>query len=170
MNVIYLDFDGVLHSDEVYQDTRGRVYLRGPGQLFEYAPVLTAVLAPHPDVRIVLSTSWVRVKGYDWVRKRLPKELRDRVIGATWHSAFAADSEERFWWRYASRYRQILRDVQRRQPAQWFAIDDDLEGWPDDDRVHVLDCSPLVGLGGTAAQAKLKTKLATWEQEKGAES
>lgn len=162
MNVIYLDFDGVLHSDEVYQDHQGRVYLLGHGQLFEHSPVLVEALAPYPDVRIVLSTSWVRLKGYGWVLKRLPKGLRERVIGATWHSDFGRDSEERFWWRYASRYRQILRDVQRRQPERWFAIDDDLEGWPDNDREHVVGCSPLVGLGGESAQARLKARLETW--------
>lgn len=162
MNVIYLDFDGVLHSDEVYQDHRGQVQLLGPGQLFEHAPVLAAALASYPDVRIVLSTSWVRQKGYGWVLKQLPECLRARVIGATWHSLFGKDWDEQQWWRNASRYQQILRDVQRRQPAQWFAIDDDLEGWRDDDRAHVVDCSPLVGLGGNAAQAKLKTKLAMW--------
>jgi len=162
MKVIYLDFDGVLHSDEVYQDFRGRVYLRGPGQLFEHAEVLLDALAPYPDVCIVLSTSWVRLKGYDWVRRQLPNGLREKVIGSTWHSRFGLDSEEIDWWRSASRYRQILRDVKRRQPAQWFAIDDDLEGWPDDDREHVVACSPWVGLSGEAAQANLKKKLKAW--------
>jgi hypothetical protein len=162
MKVIYLDFDGVLHSDEVYQDFRGRVYLRGPGQLFEHAGVLLDVLAPYPDVRIMLSTSWVRLKGYGWVLKRLPEDLRSRVIGATWHSMFGKDWNEQQWWQSASRYQQILRDMQRRQPARWLAIDDDLEGWPDDDRAHVVGCSPLIGLSGEAAQAKLKTKLEVW--------
>lgn len=48
------------------------------------------------------------------------------------------------------------------QPAQWFAIDDDLDGWPEDDREHVFACSPLIGLSGEATQAKLKTKLEMW--------
>lgn len=160
--VLYLDFDGVLHSDEVYQDHRGRVYLRGPGELFEHAHVLIDALADHPDVRIVLSTSWVRMKGYGWVLKHLPEDLRPRVIGATWHSMHAKDSEELQWWQQASRYRQILRDVQRRQPTRWFAIDDDLEGWPANELTHVLACSPLTGLGDPSAQAELTAKLEVW--------
>lgn len=91
MKVIYLDFDGVLHSDEVYQNHRGRVYLLGRGHLFEQVPVLVDALAPYPNVRIVLSTSWVRLKGYGWVLERLPGGLRSRVIGATWYSPFGKD-------------------------------------------------------------------------------
>lgn len=162
MNVIYLDFDGVLHPDEAYQDDKGRVYLRGPGQLFEHAPVLVDALAPYPDARIVLSTSWVRMKGYGWVLKRLPEGLRTRVIGATWHSSVGKDWDKLQWWKNASRYQQILHDVQRRHPAQWFAIDDDLEGWPDSDRERVLACSPLIGLSGESARVKLRTKLEAW--------
>jgi hypothetical protein len=162
MKVIYLDFDGVLHPDEVYQDARGRVYLRGPGQLFEHAQVLVDALASHPDVCIVLSTSWVRLKGYSWVRRRTPVSLREKVIGSTWHSHFGHDSEEIEWWRSASRYQQILRDVKRRQPTQWFAIDDDLEGWPDCDQEHVVACYPSTGLSGEATRLNLKIKLKTW--------
>jgi hypothetical protein len=47
-HVIYLDFDDVLYSDDVYQDHRGRVYRHGPGQLFEHAPVLADSLVPSP--------------------------------------------------------------------------------------------------------------------------
>jgi hypothetical protein len=45
-------------------------------------------------------------------------------------------------------------------------MDDDLEGGPEDDRTHVLGCSPLIGLSGEAAQAKLKTKLELWRERK----
>jgi len=47
MKVIYLDFDGVLHPDEVYQDARGRVYLCGRGQLFEHAQVIIHPIQPY---------------------------------------------------------------------------------------------------------------------------
>lgn len=157
--VLYLDFDGVLHPDEAFQDTKGRVYLRGPGQLLEHASVLADILSPYPKLRIVLSTSWVRVKGYSWVCKRLPADLRERVIGATWHSRFGHDSMELEWWREASRYRQILRDVQRRAPAYWIALDDDLEGWPETEKSRLVPCSPLLGLASRVTQAKLAQQL-----------
>jgi hypothetical protein len=76
---------------------------------------------------------------------------------------YGKDSEELQWWQQASRYRQILRDVQRRQPTRWFAIDDDLEGWPANELTHVLACSPLTGLGDSSAQAELTARLEVWQ-------
>lgn len=35
--LLYLDYDGILHPDAVYLDTRNRVYQRGKGTLFEHA-------------------------------------------------------------------------------------------------------------------------------------
>lgn len=157
--ILYLDFDGVLHADEVFQDAKGRVYLRGPGQLLEHVPVLIDILAPYPSLRIVLSTSWVRAKGYSWVRRRLPAGLRERVIGSTWHSRFGRDSMELEWWQEASRYHQILRDVLRRDPARWIALDDDLEGWPETERARVVPCDPLQGLASIDTQANLAKRL-----------
>ena len=63
MVIIYLDFDGVLHHYDVYLDHSNRAVLRGMGALFEYASRLESILTPYPDIKIVLSTSWVRVKG-----------------------------------------------------------------------------------------------------------
>jgi hypothetical protein len=39
----------------------------------------------------------------------MPEGLRERVIGATWHSRFKHDHHETLWWREASHYRQIKR-------------------------------------------------------------
>jgi len=157
--ILYLDFDGVLHPDEAFQDAKGRVYLRSPGQLLEYAPVLAEILAPHPEIRIVLSTTWVRMKSYAWVRRHLPAGLRERVIGSTWHSRYGRDSLELEWWREASRYRQILRDVQRRSPSQWLALDDDLDDWPAPEMARVVPCDPMLGLASAATRAELVKRL-----------
>ena len=71
--IIYLDFDGVLHHYDVYLDQRNRTILRGMGALFEYAPRLESILATYPNIKLVLSTSWVRVKGFQYATERLPK-------------------------------------------------------------------------------------------------
>ena len=91
--VLYLDYDGVVHPDEVYLDAHNRIYLRGESTLFEHAALLEATLAPYPQLRIVLSTSWVRMKGFDRACKRLHQALRERILGATWHSRFAQDDQ-----------------------------------------------------------------------------
>lgn len=159
--ILYLDFDGVLHHDDVWLDTRNRPYLRGPGALFEYADRLVNVLEPYPGVDIVLSTSWVRVKRFSYSVKRLPIGLQQRVIGATWHSRFALDDELMGWWLHkATRYEQIARDVRRRQPSQWLALDDDGEGWPIDLNAHLVRCDPQLGLSEPGVRLQLEGRLA----------
>lgn len=118
--ILYLDFDGVLHPGEVYR-IRGQIVLQCDGIcLFEWAPLLAEYLEPHPDVRIVLSTSWVRVLSFSGARAWLPDALAKRVIGATWHSAM-----NQAWWRGLSRYDQISRHAQRHRISRWLAVDDD---------------------------------------------
>jgi hypothetical protein len=159
--ILYLDFDGVLHHDDVWLDVHNRPYLRGEGTLFEYADRLVRILEPYPDIEIVLSTSWVRVKRFSYSVNRLPIELQQRVIGATWHSRFRLDDELVEWWVDVSkRYEQITRDVRRRQPSQWLALDDDAEGWPDSASSHLVRCHPKLGLGESRTCVELEERLA----------
>src|SRR6478752_7009313 len=83
--VVLLDADGVLHPAAILLHD-GRVPVFGPGldahHLFEHAGLLVEILRPHLDVRIILSTSWVQVFGYEQTRTMLPQELRTRVIGS----------------------------------------------------------------------------------------
>ena len=162
MVIVYLDFDGVLHHYDVYLDQRNRTILRGMGVLFEYASRLESILAPYPDAKIVLSTSWVRVKGFQYAADRLPDGLKSRVIGATWHSKMAADDQLLYWWlNHSTRYDQIVRDVRRRMPDDWLAIDDDVEGWPTEARRHLIACDPVLGLSQPDVRLALEMRLAT---------
>ena len=78
--ILYLDFDGVLHHEDVWWHHRRGAFINTPGfELFEHMPLLEQALLPFPEVRIVLSTSWVRVR-------RLSPPLRERAIGATFHT------------------------------------------------------------------------------------
>lgn len=159
--LLYLDFDGVLHHDDVWLDRHNRPYLRGPGVLFEHAHRLTQILAPYPEIKIVLSTSWVRVKRFSYSVDRLPVELRQRVIGATWHSRFKLDDELVDWWIHTStRYEQITRDVRRRRPPHWLALDDDAEGWPESASAHLMRCDSSLGLGESRVCRQLEDRLA----------
>lgn len=156
---LYLDYDGVLHPDAAFIDRHNRPYLVGPGRLFMWAERLEAALAPHPEVAIVLSTSWTTIKGFSKTRKRLPASLRERVIGATWHSSFKTDYEIKYWWEQSSRCDQILADVMRRRPRGWLAIDDDDTQWVPAYREHLVHCDHTDGLGSTFAQQKLAQGL-----------
>lgn len=140
--VLYLDYDGVLHHENVLWHPRRGIYAGTPGFiLFEHAPLLASLLQPFPAVRIVLSTSWSRVIGYSRAVERLPPGLQVRVIGSTFHSEM---NEEGFTSK--SRGRQVLEDVARRQPRSWIALDDTDDGWPTEVRDHVLITDERLGI------------------------
>lgn len=165
---LYLDFDGVLHHHDVYLVHHRPVCRVGP--LFAHCSLLIPVLAEWPDLRIVLSSSWVRVKSFGRARKQLPAEIQSRVVGATWHSAMrgAAWNSGMYWTQgqseYAfsrlSRYVQILRDVERRGAVQWLALDDDDEEWPEEARHRLVHCEPTLGLAEEGKIAELRARLA----------
>lgn len=155
MLVIYLDFDGVLHHENVLRHHRRGIYAGPPGfVLFEHAALLEKLLAPFPLVRIVLSTSWVRVLGYGRSVKRLPPALRERVIGATFHSEMS-----KHWFAQKTRGMQVVEDVARRRPLDWLALDDTDEGWPAEIRRHVLLTDERLGIAAPGFQDRLSEAL-----------
>jgi len=123
--------------------------------LFQNAPILVRLLEPYPGVKLVLSTSWVRELGFDRARGYLPQTLQQRVVGATFHHRHMQTHE----FSMLTRYAQIARDVERRRPARWLAIDDDLDGWPDYALAHVVRMPLVVGLGSPEAQLELEQRL-----------
>ena len=158
--ILFLDFDGVLHPDAVYLRPSGKVELRADGELFMWAPQLIGALTTHQDIRIVLSTSWVRNLGYQKACKVLPAELGCRVIGATWHSAMNRGWPDYIPWDNQTRYEQIAAWLARRpEHSAWLAIDDDAEGWPDCLHEHLVITDPQRGLSAPEALADLISKL-----------
>lgn len=163
--MLYLDFDGVLHHEDVCMSTKRGLFFGGNAlshgvrnahthRLFEHAPLLVALLDPYPDVQIVLSTSWVRWRGYAHARARLPVELARRCVGATFHRHMNRDAFQQL-----SRGFQIWLDVERRLPSNWLAIDDDHSDWPDWCRDRLVRCDDDWGISDPAVHATLKGKL-----------
>ena len=154
--LLYLDFDGVLHHDSVYWHPRRGVYLTAPSGyvLFQHVGLLGDALAPYPLVRIVLSTSWVRVFSYSRAMKLLPAGLKARVIGATYHSRMNDLDFEAM-----PRGMQVWEDVQRRRPTGWLALDNDGWDWPDAHRDHLVWTDDRDGLGATAVLSEFRQKL-----------
>ena len=112
--------------------------------------------APYPQVRIVLSTSWVRVFGS--VRKvahRLPEALRARVVGATFHGDMDADL-----FTGMPRGLQLWADVRRRRPAAWLALDDQDDGWPDVAHDHLVLTDPVLGVIEPGVYRAIQANLA----------
>ena len=154
--VCYLDYDGVLQSDRVYRHPKGGIYVGQTdsmgSSLFEHVGELVRALEPYPDIRIVLSTDWVRKLSFTRAKSYLPDALSVRVIGATYHSfAHGRDSALKFVHNDSSRATQILADVQRRKPKFWFAIDDDTVDWPKHLAKNLVECEGSTGLGSPKA-------------------
>lgn len=156
---IYLDFDGVLHDDAVYWHPKHGIYMGTPNRvLFEWTSILEELLAPYPDVGVVLSTSWVRVKSFEFAKSRLPAALQRRVVGATFHNREMQKME----FDLMSRWSQIWRDVQRRNPENWFAIDNDSEGWPPANLDRLVLTNDRLGLSEVSVQTRIRDYLLSW--------
>lgn len=154
--VLFLDFDGVLHPDDVYRTRRG-LELRAPGQLMMHAGILIAILREFPHVKISLSTSWVRILGYRRARAALPPELQDLTVSSTWHSRMPKAPFEGY--DMYSRYQQIRAAVTRAGLTNWIALDDDpFESWPNYDR-RLIRTDPNLGLSSVPIQEALRVKL-----------
>lgn len=154
--ICYLDFDGVVHASEVYLSRESGIQLHAEGRaLFEWAPILDELLTPYPGVSIVLTTSWVPEFGFEFARDLLPIGLRRRVIGAT----YTVDNLRYFdaW----PRGKQVTSDVQVRKPDGWFAIDDDLSGWPAAATGHLIPTSGPTGISTPEVQGAIRRILMT---------
>lgn len=154
--VLFLDFDGVLHPDDVYR-TRSGLVLRAPGQLMMHAGILVEILEDFPQVKISLSTSWVRILGYRRARAALPPELQVLTVSSTWHSRMPKAPLEGY--DMHSRYQQIRAAVTRAGLTNWIALDDDpFESWLDHD-LRLIRTDPNLGLSSAPTQEELRFKL-----------
>lgn len=154
--VLFLDYDGVLHPDAVYRTKHG-LELRAPGKIMMHAHILCDLLQDFPRVHIALSTSWVRLLGYNRAKAALPPALQARTISATWHSRMLRSQIEGYdsW----SRHEQIRAAVTRAGITRWVAVDDDPDfSWPATDH-RLIRCEPHLGLGSEQTQAELRAKL-----------
>lgn len=159
--LLYLDFDGVLHPADVHWSPQRGVFLGDRAQghsLFEHAQLLAELLEDFPAVRLVLSTSWVPVRGLAATVACLPSALQARVVGATYDSKLMLHEA----WASVARGYQVLEDVERRRPAHWVAIDDDDKDWPTEHRHRLVKTDAQWGLSQAGAIEELRAHFATW--------
>ena len=155
--VIYLDFDGVLHHENCLWNPTQGPYLSAPPRytLFQHAELLAQMLEPYPEVKVVLSTTWIRRYGLTTSAKRLPASLQARVIGGTFHSRHMREDE----FRYLTRGQQVTADVTRREPRDWLALDDDGEGWHPSQLSHLVQTHQYEGISDPEVLAIFKQKM-----------
>ncbi|MGV8865072.1 MAG: HAD domain-containing protein [Pseudomonas sp.] len=155
--VLFLDYDGVLHPDAVFRMRHG-LELRAPGHLLMHADLLAEILQDFPQIKIVLSTSWVRLLSFRRARGVLPASLQQRTVGATWHSRMPR--APLYGYDLYTRYEQIRAAVTAAGLTRWIAIDDDPDySWPANDS-RLIRCDPDFGLGAMSTQNELREKLA----------
>jgi hypothetical protein len=156
--LLYLDFDGCLHHDHCLWHPRIGPYLSVPEGggyvLFQHAELLERALRPYPRVEIVLATAWVLRYGWSRTTKYLRPALRSRVIGATFHSSMNKTEFSEL-----PRGVQVQRDVERRKPRSWVAIDDDFQGWPEASLDRYVRTHKQNGISDPIAFARLQQKL-----------
>ena len=135
--ILFLDFDGVLHGNDVGLELNvrdeasmqslteeQRRFITRDGRLivgenlFEHADRLAVALEPHPGVRIVISSTWRIHFELDELQRFLPPALADRVIGIT-PQFFSRDG-------VSQRLREIALYFSRsnRVLEPWIALDD----------------------------------------------
>ncbi|MEC5405995.1 HAD domain-containing protein [Paraburkholderia sp. MPAMCS5] len=143
--VLFLDFDGVLHPvREPALDEDFRL-IENPG-LFVWRPILEALLAEHPAVRIIVSSDWRRLFD-DATLMQLPGPLDNRFVG---------DLES-----YGScRSEEILMEVRRSKLVHWLAIDDhpSVVSAQAEERGFIA-CASAHGLSDEAVQRALREML-----------
>lgn len=77
--------------------------------------------------KLILSTSWVRVLGYEFTVQQLPPALRERVAGTIWRGELLEHPPR-------TRYDAIQTDAAGRGLARRLALGDGVEGWPEEQR------------------------------------
>lgn len=155
--LLYLDFDGVLHHENVFWHPMIGPYISGALDgyvLFQHAELLEQMLTPYPQVEIVLSTSWVRRCGCSRSAKQLRPYLRERVVGATFRPSM---KEQNFL--NLSRGMQVWGDVVKRKPKGWLALDDDWMHWPEWCHENLIKTHQQEGIADPAVQEEFRQKL-----------
>lgn len=71
--ILFLDFDGVLHSYEAYYTKKN---------MFNKLPLLLKVLDKVPNAKVVVSSSWAKKRRLEELKLFFPDKYRNRIVGA----------------------------------------------------------------------------------------
>jgi hypothetical protein len=145
--ILFLDFDGMLHPEYDGQATPADV-------VFCHLSRFEAVMRDHPEVEIVISSTWREQFPLDDLRARFSPDIAARIVGAT-------PITPRIDGKYlpARREGEILDWLRQsgREHEPWLALDD--AAWQfQQHRNRLIACTWYVGLDD-AAEAALRAQL-----------
>lgn len=141
--LLFLDFDGVLHTHFEIDEVTGNA-ITYHGSNFIHAPLLVELLRPHlAYIEVVVSSTWGRRRSVDELRTLLPVELAGRVTNAVFQRLprleyfNAGDSHLDCRWAEITWY---LEHIRPGISDRWLAIDDDDYDWPSAQRHNLAHC------------------------------
>ncbi|WP_176079549.1 HAD domain-containing protein [Paraburkholderia tropica] len=150
---IYLNFDGVLHPDQVFYEKGCIPSLLTPGHsALEYAKFLASALDDYDDIAIVLNTWWTFYLGLDACKNLLPATLASRIIGTTIRHI---DNYETMPCRHEAAECHIARSSSQAS----MILDHNHARYRRDLHPNLLLLDPSEGLGSRAARRSLERRL-----------
>jgi len=153
-SVLFLDFDVSICSEGACHIEGGPAPGARDTKPFGYADLLADLVAPYPELRIVLTKSSVSGHGLTSDKETFAKSLQDKVIGAI--HQFSDGSPE---WAELSTFELITRYVNRYGIRSWLAFSYDCGSWHDDFQEHLICLNSHHGLGELAVQDDIAKKL-----------
>jgi hypothetical protein len=111
--LLFLDLDGVLHPNIVYDRTR----------LLVHRPALETVLRARPTVDVVISSTWRLTRTLAELRALFSEDVAPRIIGVT--PQWTAIQDEASWGTYVRQAEiEAWLRMNGRPWETWVAIDD----------------------------------------------
>lgn len=138
---LFLDFDGVLHPAVEGSPATGIVV---PTPLFGWLPALARELEPHPDVVVVVHSTWRYTHDLEELRELLGG-LGERVAGTT---PRGPRYESILWWLHMN-----PRFISHR------ILDDAQNEFPQPPPAELILCDPETGVAAADVQAALRSWL-----------
>lgn len=151
--ILYLNFDGVLHPDQVFYENGCIPSLLTPGHnALEYAEFLANALEGYDEIAIVLNTWWTFYLGLDACKDLLPATLAARVSGSTIQHIDTYESTP-------TRREETEFHIARQRSRPWMILDHNHARYRRDFHQNLLLLDPSEGLGSRAARRSIERRL-----------
>ena len=140
--VLFLDIDGVLHSND-FSDT---VTQRDAPDTFCWLDHLVEAMKPYPELKLVVHSSWRHNFETDrMLRGTVPTALAELIACCT-------DRD------ICSRFASIQAFIEKHQVQRWVILDDDVKAFPPN-LPELIRCKPTKGLGDDRTRQDLIDRL-----------
>ncbi|MBC8642743.1 hypothetical protein IAG25_38755 [Caballeronia sp. EK] len=156
--ILYLNFDGVLHPDQVFYEEGCVPSLTAVGySALEHAYILARILGDRRGVNIVLNTWWTFYIGVDACTELLPSSLARRVSGSVLKCASSYSTRP-------VRLHEAERHIVACRDQAYVVIDHSNAVYRRDVLGKLLLTNPQEGLSNHAAQRSLARRIRMLER------